>query len=120
MPSAATERGAAVSPGFRLSEKAVTVMKEVLFSPYMGVYLLTINLLAFAAVAADKRRAQKGRWRIPEATLLLLAALGGSPAFLLAMYLFHHKTRKAKFFIGVPLLLLLQLLLLLWLWFRLP
>ena len=120
MPSAAAERGAAVSPGFRLSEKAVTVMKEVLFSPYMGVYLLTINLLAFAAVAADKRRAQKGRWRIPEATLLLLAALGGSPAFLLAMYLFRHKTRKAKFFIGVPLLLLLQLLLLLWLWFRLP
>ena len=68
MPSAAAERGAAVSPGFRLSEKAVTVMKEVLFSPYMGVYLLTINLLAFAAVAADKRRAQKGRWRIPEAS----------------------------------------------------
>ena len=60
-------------------------------------------------MAIDKRRAKKGRRRISEAALLGLAILGGSPACLLAMYGFRHKTRKPKFYGGVPLILLFQL-----------
>lgn len=73
------------------------------------VFALT-NLAAFVAYGVDKRKAVKGAWRIPEATLLLLAALGPLGAFL-GMELFRHKTRKPKFRYGVPALLLLHLFL---------
>jgi uncharacterized membrane protein YsdA (DUF1294 family) len=58
----------------------------------------------------DKNRARKNRWRIPEATLLLFAFLGGSIGSLGGMYLFHHKTRKPKFSVGVPVILVMQVL----------
>ena len=76
------------------------------------IYLGLVNLAAFCLFGADKRRAKKGRWRIPERTLLWSAALGGAPGALGGMLLFHHKTRKRKFSVGVPLLLAAQLLLL--------
>lgn len=66
-------------------------------------YLLLLNAAAFVAFGADKRRARKGRWRIPERTLLGLSAAGGFVGALLGMRLFHHKTRKPRFAIGVPL-----------------
>lgn len=72
-------------------------------------YLLAVNLLTFFLYGLDKHKARHDRWRIPEATLLLLAFLDGSPAALLAMYLFRHKTRHNKFRYGVPLILLLHL-----------
>lgn len=78
------------------------------------IYLICINLTAFAAFGADKRRAIKGRWRIPERTLLLLALFGGALGALLGMYLFRHKTRKKKFTLGVPLLLIAQAAAALW------
>lgn len=80
-------------------------------------YLITINALAFLVMLADKQRAKKHRWRIPESVLLSAAALGGSLGALLGMYLCHHKTRKPKFFITVPLLLAAQAVLLC-LWYR--
>jgi len=61
---------------------------------------------------ADKRKAKKKAWRIPEATLMGIAALGGSLGCLLGMYTFRHKTKHLKFTLGVPALLLLQILLL--------
>lgn len=84
-----------------------------------GAYLLSINLIALSTFWLDKRRAQRGGRRVPEARLLLLAALGGSAGAWLAMRLFRHKTRHRKFTAGVPLLLALQcgLLLVGWLWF---
>ncbi len=60
---------------------------------------------------ADKKKAQKGLWRIPESTLLTVTLLGGSLGSLIGMKAFRHKTRKAKFAIGLPVILLLQLLL---------
>ena len=63
----------------------------------------------------DKRRAIKNRWRIPEATLMGVAAVGGSLGVLLGMRLFRHKTRHPKFYLGVPALLVLHLALLGWL-----
>lgn len=73
--------------------------------------LLIINASAFLVILSDKARARKNKWRIPEATLLTLALLGGSLGTLAGMYILHHKTRKAKFSLGVPCILLLQLLL---------
>lgn len=75
------------------------------------VYLLIINAAAMLLMLADKQRAQKNRWRIPEATLLTVAVLGGSAGCLAGMYLVRHKTRKLKFVLGVPLILAVQLVL---------
>ena len=74
------------------------------------VYLALINAIAFSLMLADKRRARKKQWRIPEATLMATALLGGSVGALLGMYTARHKTRHPKFTIGIPLILVLQLL----------
>ena len=81
----------------------------------LSIYLSLINALALLLMLADKQRAKKYRWRIPESVLLASAALGGSLGALLGMWLFRHKTRKAKFFVTVPLLLAAQCALLYWL-----
>ena len=77
--------------------------------PVLLFYLLTINALGLLIMLADKRRAQKKLWRIPEATLITIAILGGSAGSLLGMRLFHHKTKKPKFYVGIPVILILQL-----------
>lgn len=79
--------------------------------PLLLFYLVTINALGFLIMLADKEKAQKRLWRIPEATLLTVAALGGSIGCLAGMKVFHHKTRKPKFYIGIPVILALQLIL---------
>ena len=79
------------------------------------IYLLTINALGFWIMLDDKQRARKKRWRIPEATLLTVAILGGSAGCFLGMRLCRHKTRKPKFSVGLPVILLAQVLLFGWL-----
>lgn len=81
-------------------------------------YLAGVNLLTFLAYGLDKwkavhngHRSKRLSRRIPEASLLLLAVLGGSPAALLAMYLFRHKTLHKKFRYGVPAILAAQIIL---------
>ncbi|WP_346726122.1 DUF1294 domain-containing protein [Yeguia hominis] len=81
-------------------------------------YLVLINGIVFVLFGVDKRRARRQQWRIPEATLLGFAALGGSIGALLGMRLFHHKTRHPKFFVGVPVILGLQIALAVVLWLR--
>ena len=71
-------------------------------------YLMGINLLTFLVYGLDKRKARRGKWRIPEATLLLLAVFGGSIGALLGMSVFRHKTKHKKFLIGLPLILIAQ------------
>lgn len=80
-------------------------------APLLLFYLVTINALGFLIMLADKEKAKKRLWRIPEATLLTVAALGGSIGCLAGMKVFHHKTRKPKFYIGIPVILALQLIL---------
>ncbi len=77
-----------------------------------AIYLFLINALGLCLMLTDKRRARKNLWRIPERTLLTVAALGGSFGTLLGMRLARHKTRKDAFFVGIPVLLALQVLLL--------
>ncbi len=72
-------------------------------------YLLTVNLLTFVTYGIDKQKARHNRWRVREASLLLLAALGGSIGALLAMKVFRHKTQHKKFRYGVPAILIVQL-----------
>lgn len=80
---------------------------------YLPAYLLLINAAGFLFMYADKRRAIKKRWRISEATLMTIAAIGGSLGALAGMLLFRHKTRHPKFYIGVPALLALHIIILL-------
>ena len=75
------------------------------------LYLLTVNALGFLLMLIDKIKARKNRWRIPEATLMLMAAVGGSVGCLLGMYLFRHKTKHLKFTLGIPLILAAQIIL---------
>ena len=75
----------------------------------LSIYLSLINALALLLMLADKHKAKKNLWRIPEATLMTVAALGGSVGSLLGMYTVRHKTRHPKFTVGIPLLLALQI-----------
>ena len=79
--------------------------------PVILFYLLTINASGCLIMLVDKQKARKNLWRIPEATLLTVAILGGSVGCLVGMRLFHHKTRKPKFYIGIPVILAMQLIL---------
>jgi uncharacterized membrane protein YsdA (DUF1294 family) len=74
--------------------------------------LIVLNIITFVVYGIDKWKAMKGRWRISEFTLLLLAVIGGSIGALLGMRVWHHKTKHLKFKYGVPLILLAQLALL--------
>ena len=74
----------------------------------MTTYLVFINILSFLLYGIDKWKARRGKWRIPEETLIWLAVVGGSMGALLGMYLFRHKTKHKKFTVGVPVILLVQ------------
>ena len=74
------------------------------------LYLLIVNAVSFLLMLADKQKAKKKLWRIPESTLLLSAAIGGSIGALAGMYTFRHKTRHLKFTLGVPAILVVQIL----------
>ena len=73
------------------------------------IYLLAVNLLLFALMGIDKWKAKRGAWRIPEKTLFLTAALGGSIGGILGMKVFRHKTRHNSFKYGFPAILIAQL-----------
>ncbi len=75
----------------------------------VGCCLTVVNAVAFIVYGIDKYRARNAKWRIPEATLLMLAVVGGSVGAWLGMKVWHHKTRHRKFRYGVPAILLLQI-----------
>ena len=72
-------------------------------------YLIVINILTFAVYGIDKWKARQGSWRISEATLLMLAVIGGTIGALLGMQVWRHKTMHLKFKYGLPLILLAQI-----------
>lgn len=77
----------------------------------MWIYLAIINVVGLIFMLADKIKAKRGAWRIPEATLMGIAAIGGSLGSLIGMYWFRHKTRHPKFTVGVPVLLAIHVVL---------
>lgn len=82
----------------------MTLLKLIL------IYLVAINLITFIIYGIDKFKAKKNWWRIPEATLLILAAIGGSIGAWLGMKVWHHKTLHKKFKYGVPAIIIIQLI----------
>ena len=78
-------------------------------------YLLAVNIATFLLYGVDKYKAKKNKWRISEATLLTMAAIGGSIGAWAGMRLWHHKTMHKKFYIGVPTIIILQIALAVWL-----
>ena len=81
----------------------------------LAYYLLAINAIAFIMYGIDKYKAKKAKWRISEATLLLLAVLGGSIGAWAGMRLWHHKTMHKKFKYGIPLIIIMQIALVVYL-----
>ena len=74
------------------------------------VYLLIISLISCALTISDKKRARENRWRIKESTLLIAGLLGGAAAELIVMKKIHHKTKKPKFTVGLPLEIFLHII----------
>ena len=74
------------------------------------IYLLIVNAAGFILMLVDKIKAKKNLWRIKEATLFAVAAIGGSIGSLAGMYTFRHKTKHIKFTLGMPLILAAQIL----------
>lgn len=81
----------------------MTVAKIVIF------YFILINIVGFASMGMDKSKARRKQWRIPEKTLFIIAALGGSIGSILGMQIYRHKTKHSSFVYGMPLILVLQI-----------
>ena len=91
------------------TERAFRMTKIIL------CYLLAVNLATFLLYGIDKYKAKKNRWRIPEATLLTVAAIGGSIGAWAGMRVWHHKTMHKKFKYGIPIIIIMQVAVLVYL-----
>ena len=78
-------------------------------------YLLAVNIATFLFYGIDKYKAKKSKWRISEATLLTMAAIGGSIGAWAGMRLWHHKTMHKKFKYGIPVIIIMQIALVVYL-----
>jgi len=83
---------------------------------YVAIYFAAISLLAVILTVHDKHAAIKKKRRVRESTLLLIAALGGSVAMLLTMHIIRHKTKHAKFMVGILVIIALQIALVVVVW----
>ena len=83
--------------------------KKTIILAMLAVLTIT-NLISFFLMGHDKKCARQGKWRVPEKTLFLAAAAGGSVGAIAGMYLFRHKTRHWHFVIGMPLILAVQVI----------
>ena len=86
---------------------------------YVWIYFAVISLTAVILTLHDKRAAMQDRWRVKERTLLLVSAIGGSVAMFLTLLQIRHKTRSAKFMVGIPVMIALQIIVIgLYTWWR--
>jgi uncharacterized membrane protein YsdA (DUF1294 family) len=81
------------------------------------IYLIVINVATFITYGIDKYKARRAMWRVREASLLILAVLGGSVGAWLGMKVWHHKTQHLKFKYGVPFILFAQIALALYIYY---
>lgn len=88
---------------------------EVISIKNIVIYFIIINVIGFLAMGIDKYKAKKDMWRIPEKTLFLIAILGGGIGSLIGMYLFKHKTKKAQFQLGIPVILITEIVIIIYL-----
>lgn len=90
-------------------ENAITI-SEIFTVKNIIIYFIAINLFGFFIMWLDKRKAEKGAWRIPEKTLFIVTALGGGIGTIAGMYTFRHKTQKLNFVIGFPFITILEMI----------
>lgn len=83
-------------------------MKHILFD-FLTLYIIAVNIVTFVMYGIDKHKARKGKWRISEATLIMMAVIGGSAGAWPGMKVWHHKTMHKKFKYGIPVILLMQI-----------
>lgn len=86
-------------------------IKQILSLENIAIYLCVINIIGFLAMFIDKKKAQKGAWRISEQALFYITFLGGGIGTVLGMYMFRHKTKKLRFTIGLPVILISEIIL---------
>ena len=82
---------------------------------YSMYYLFAINIVSFFLYGIDKYKSKKNKWRISEATLLMIAVIGGSIGAWVGMRLWHHKTMHKKFMYGIPVIIIMQIALVVYL-----
>lgn len=82
---------------------------------FLVIYFVIMNIVGFAIMGIDKRKAIKRTFRIPEATLFIVALIGGSVGSILGMQVFRHKTRHWYFVFGMPAILIIQIALIVFL-----
>ncbi len=87
-----------------------------IYSQLILIYLVLINLVSIIVTISDKHKAKKKKWRVPESTLLLLSAMGGSVSMYVTMLIIRHKTRHPKFMVGIPVIFALQCILIYLIW----
>ena len=92
---------------------------DELFIRIILVWFAAISLVAVIITAADKIKARRGAYRISEAALMWISALGGSVAMLVTMLTIRHKTRHIKFMLGIPIIILFQIIVAVYLIIRL-
>lgn len=73
-------------------------------------YFIVMNLIGLSLMGIDKYKAKKRAFRIPEATLFIVAVIGGSIGSIIGMYAFRHKTKHWYFVYGMPFILILQII----------
>ena len=84
--------------------------KKIFSIQNLIIYFVIINIVGFLIMLIDKRKAEKGKWRIPEKTIFIITALGGGIGTIAGMYVFNHKTRKLQFTIGLPFITILEII----------
>ena len=77
----------------------------------LQIYLISINCLSLLLMGLDKLKALRNNYRISEKTLIFLALIGGAIGIILGMLIFHHKTKKILFKVGIPIIIMIQIIL---------
>lgn len=86
------------------------ILPQIKISTIIPIYITAINIIGFLIMLIDKKKAEKGKWRIPEKTIFLVTILGGGIGTISGMYIFRHKTKKLQFTIGLPTITILEII----------
>lgn len=89
---------------------------ELQLSEMLLIYLIVVNILGFLIMLIDKKKAEKGKWRIQEKTIFIVTLLGGGIGTISGMYIFRHKTKKLQFTVGLPVITILEILGIIYFW----
>ncbi len=89
---------------------------ELQLSEMLLIYLIVVNIIGFLIMLIDKKKAEKGKWRIQEKTIFIVTLLGGGIGTISGMYIFRHKTKKLQFTVGLPVITILEILGIIYFW----